>query len=33
MHELVGWIQEDSPDFNDGVDDATGELEKHGLVL
>jgi dTDP-L-rhamnose 4-epimerase len=33
MRELVGWIREDSPEFEDRTEAAKGELEKHGLVL
>jgi dTDP-L-rhamnose 4-epimerase len=33
MRELVGWLRDDSPDFNDRSDAATSELEQHGLVL
>jgi dTDP-L-rhamnose 4-epimerase len=33
MRELVGWIKEDSPEFEDRTAAAAGELEQHGLVL
>ena len=33
MRELVGWLKEDSPEFEDRTEAAKGELEKHGLVL
>jgi dTDP-L-rhamnose 4-epimerase len=33
MRELVGWIKQDSPDFDDRTEAAAGELRKHGLVL
>jgi dTDP-L-rhamnose 4-epimerase len=33
MRELVGWIREDSPEFEDRTEAAAGELEQHGLVL
>jgi len=33
MRELVAWIRDDSPEFQDSTEAATNELEERGLVL